>query len=69
MIPMNVATELGKTLCEQWGLDPNHVAHIEIHLRPGEMPYAVVEVFLTEGTMRQLLTLNVGDRHEIADAP
>lgn len=66
---MHVAEQLGRAMCAQWGLDPSNVTHIEIHWTPRELPYAVVDLHLSEGAVRELLTLSVVERATIEPAP
>lgn len=69
MIGARDADRLGRAMCEQWGLNPHDVTHIAIHWTPREMPYAVVDLVLTEGAVRELLTLGVIERVRIEPAP
>ena len=41
--------ELGRQLCEAWGLDPNTVAAITIQCRPGEIARATIEYRIQDG--------------------
>ena len=53
----SIATELGIAMCRQWGIDAAHCTAIDIRWRPNELPTATVELLLTEGVVRELLTL------------
>jgi len=65
----SVATQLGRAMCAAWGLNPSDVMSIEIHWTPNDLPYAVVDLTLSEGAARELLTLSVVDRVMIEPAP
>lgn len=58
----NVARQLGQRMCAAWGIDPALCVGITVEWRPDAMPVAVVELMLTEGAVRELLTLDVIDR-------
>jgi hypothetical protein len=49
--------ELGAAICAAWGLDPSDVRAIDLHWRPQKRPWADVEMFTTEGVVREVLTL------------
>ena len=62
----DISGELGRRICEAWGIDPAVCLCVDIAWRPGQMPFAVVELALTEGVVRELLTLApTGDRRRL----
>ena len=49
--------QMGVAICNAWGLDASLVCAIDLRWRPDELPTALIETKLTEGVMREVLTL------------
>jgi hypothetical protein len=53
----HLGREIGAALCRNLGLDPNQVVALDFHWRPDELPTVDVTVFVTEGAVRELMSL------------
>lgn len=61
----DIARELGERMCAAWGIDPTQCTAITVLWRPRELPTAVVELYLSESAVAELLTLSVAHRQPI----
>lgn len=61
----DLARQLGYAICAQWGIDPSTCCRIEIVWVPDELPYAVADLLLNEGVVRELLRLDVTSRERV----
>ena len=59
--------QLGDAICRQWGIDPGQCTAIDVHWRPGQLPYARVSLLLNEGVVGELLSLVPLERHPYRD--
>jgi hypothetical protein len=64
---IDVGRESGEIICHALGIEPNMCRAVDIRWRPGEIPYAEVELYLNERAVFEIIRLRPERNADVRD--